>query len=149
MPYKSLLEFLSKKYIHYIINGECWECISHKPNNSGYPVTHTGLIHRKVYAFLNGKIPPNKLVCHSCDNRICINPSHLWLGTHEDNQNDKISKGRQSRLFGENNGRSKLKEHQVLNIIKDNRNIKDIAKEHGVSFQLISRIKRKEVWYAI
>lgn len=50
--------------------------------------------HRWAYELTHGPIPKGMLVRHSCDNRRCINPSHLLLGTHLDNSNDKISRGR-------------------------------------------------------
>ena len=88
-------------------------------------------------------------ICHSCDNRLCINPSHLWQGTMRDNQLDKINKNRQFRAIGSKNPRAKLNEQQVELILKDNRFIKQIAADFGVCFQMISRIKRKEAWNAI
>ena len=52
------------------------------------------LVHRYVYEEINGKIPKDKLCCHSCDTPNCINPEHLFLGTHSDNIKDCIEKGR-------------------------------------------------------
>lgn len=137
--------FLEKNILYKIVD-ECWECISHKTNNSGYAVKHSGLIHREVYIVVNGEIPIDMLICHTCDNRKCINPNHLWAGTAIDNQKDKINKNRQAKLSGETNPMSKLTREQVDKIIQDNRFIKAIANDYNISFQMISRIKRKEAW---
>jgi HNH endonuclease len=52
--------------------------------------------HRLVYSFYKGEIPHNYFVCHSCDNPLCVNPKHLWVGTHKENELDKTTKGRRS-----------------------------------------------------
>jgi hypothetical protein len=53
--------------------------------------------HRLAYVAFVGPIPNNMLVCHRCDVPQCVNPEHLFLGTAQDNESDKVSKGRQTR----------------------------------------------------
>lgn len=55
--------------------------------------------HRRFYELYKGKIPENMLVCHHCDNTKCVNPDHLFIGSHKDNSDDKICKGRYRNKF--------------------------------------------------
>lgn len=80
----------------------CWEWIGYiNKNGDGYASfkvnTKSTRVHRFSYELHKGKIPKNMLVCHSCDNRICVNPEHLWLGTIKDNLLDRDRKGRNNK----------------------------------------------------
>ena len=98
---------------------ECWEWTA-ATRGLGYGgfkesyVTH--LAHRLSYQFYVGEIPEGMSVCHTCDNRKCVNPSHLWLGTLTDNNVDRASKGRSARRLGEDNNLTKLTEDNVRDI---------------------------------
>lgn len=64
------------------------------------------MVHRVSFEHFVGPIPNDLCVCHKCDNPICINPDHLFLGTRTENNSDKTAKGRQSR--GEKHGMAVL-----------------------------------------
>lgn len=84
--------------------GECWEWKGYR-SRDGYGQLMIGsgenrksvLAHRLMYSETFGDIPKGMCVCHSCDNPSCINPDHLWLGTHAENMSDMAKKGRASR----------------------------------------------------
>ena len=102
--------------------------------------------HRLAYELAYGTIPDDIVVCHRCDNRSCINPNHLFLGTHADNIADRDAKGRNKQCFGEKQGHAKLSEKDVIEIIADKRTYVEIAKDFGVTWRNIGRIKRGETW---
>jgi len=103
------------------------------------------LPHRISYELFFGDIPEGLLVLHHCDNRPCCNPSHLFLGTHQDNEDDKSHKGRQAK--GEMNGNHKLTDAQVSEIRHryarygiGGENMYVLAKEFEISPKQICRI---------
>jgi len=82
--------------IKYSSNG-CWEWTGGKRGGSGYGCIKWGgkvyNVHRIFYEITLGDTN-GKLVCHECDNKICINPGHLYLGTYSDNRRDAIKRDR-------------------------------------------------------
>jgi len=106
----------------------------------------TGKAHRFSYQHFKGPIPEGMCVCHTCDNPSCVNPDHLFLGTHTDNMRDKMSKGRGGHLIGSRHQGSKLTEQQVLAIRADKRRQIDIAAAYGIKQPQVSEIKRRVAW---
>ena len=105
--------------------------------------------HRASWIIFNGVIPDGMMVCHKCDNRLCVNPDHLFIGTAKDNANDMVRKGRANPPIGERGGFSKLKERDVVNILKMlelGKLQKDIADKYNVSKITISDIKCCRTW---
>jgi hypothetical protein len=100
--------------------------------------------HRAAFELAFGKIPHGMYVCHRCDNTLCLNPSHLFAGTPQDNVADKMSKGRHAIAWGEKNGQSTLTDKQVREIrkrLKAGALQREIASEFGISQPLVSMIK--------
>lgn len=147
------IQTLREKFFSVLSPGkpdECWEWPGGK-NNWGYGVLyHDGRphqAHRLSYEFHN-EVPPDDLfVLHKCDNRPCVNPNHLFLGTPIDNSTDMVSKGRQAR--GERNSKAKLTEEQVRQIRQLHSQgwiYKRLASAFGVCKGSIARIVRREAW---
>lgn len=97
----------------------CWEWRG-QLSRDGYGRFRVGegrsRAHRVAHELSNGPIPGGLCVCHHCDNRLCCNPAHLWLGTNEENMADMVAKGRAARLQGENSPHPKLTNAAVLEI---------------------------------
>jgi hypothetical protein len=119
--------------------------------------------HRMMWTIINGEIPSGMLICHTCDNRRCVNPNHLFLGTGADNTADMVRKGRgatgdrnAARLYpekwhrGEDHHKAKLTEPDVLAIrscfVPGSGMAPILAQRYGVNKSAIWKIIRHENW---
>ena len=120
-------------------------------SKSGYGLIAIGGKHnKKIFAhrwsvgFINGgEIPPSEvLVLHKCDNPLCVRPSHLFTGSHRDNADDKVNKGRQPTVFGN----AKLNWNIVDEIRSSNEQGTILANKFQVSKSTISEIRNNRIW---
>ena len=127
----------------------CWNWTAYKDRDGYGRMRFHGrmrLAHRVSFEVFCAPIPAGMYVLHCCDNPSCVNPDHLFLGTHADNMADKVSKGRQVAFPGASNGSSKLTASDVLAIREAACTQRDIAKTFGVSVSLISQIRSRKLW---
>jgi len=150
MPHKPLRERLLKRF--KIVSSGCWEYTG-GINNKGYGRIKDDfknlLAHRVSYEVFIGEIQDDLCVCHKCDNRKCINPSHLFLGTKADNNRDMYEKDRGADHSGENNGRAKLSAEDVKRIIElreQGLTYKQISKQYPVNVPTIGKVCTGKLW---
>ncbi len=104
--------------------------------------------HQLSFVLCVDDIPTGLLVCHECDYKPCINPEHLFLGTHKDNSIDMFAKGRVQR-DGSNNGRALFTESEVRTIktlLRNGATCAELAAAHNVSWGTIKCIKANKTW---
>lgn len=100
---------------------------------------------RASFYLHNGVMPPSTIdVCHTCDNRACVNPRHLFLGTRKDNMQDAARKGRMPR--GDRSVHSVLTRDQAQRVAFDKRPIEVIARELGVGRWAINAVRLGRTW---
>ena len=103
--------------------------------------------HRSAWKIYRGEIPEGLYVCHVCDNRLCVNPYHLFLGTHQDNMDDMMKKGRHPVINrGSKHAQSKLREEDVLYIRASQERSGELAKRFGVTQTNINFVRRRISW---
>lgn len=138
----------------------CWEWTAAKTSHGYGSVRHKRTMlaaHRVSFEMNIGEIPLGMFVLHKCDNRSCVRPDHLFLGTNQDNMDDKVAKGRQSRgpkhgdvHRGENNSKAKLTENDVRSIRSrfslGSASQPQLAEEFGVDQSMVSLIVRGKRW---
>ena len=143
------------------VNSPCWSwrgTITEK----GYGVAYVGgkrmFAHRASWFLFNGVIPPGQCVCHHCDNRICVNPEHLFIGDNNDNVQDSAQKGRRKFVVKTNSGYSVKRSHPHAKLTIDKANEirrlysegkmsqRAIGNMFGVVQTIVSRVVSGELW---
>lgn len=132
-----------------LVGDDCWGWLGRR-NQLGYGrISVNGTLtqaHRVSWGLFRGPIPDGMCVCHSCDNRGCVKPGHLFLGTQKDNMRDCMAKGRFPDLHGEANPRARLTWDDVDAIRASDETGVAIAERYGVSKSCIYMLRRGRNW---
>lgn len=132
-----------------VVESGCWEWQAYV-NALGYGEirrakgTPKRYAHRLAYELRVGPLPEGMEVCHKCDNPTCVNPNHLFLGTHKDNMYDMHAKRRHSH--GSKSKASKLTDEKVISILNDSRKASVIATEYSLSRSHVNDIRSGRRW---
>jgi hypothetical protein len=105
--------------------------------------------HKTAYRLFVSDIPKGLHILHRCDNRACVNPTHLYAGTHQQNMEDKRTRGRSARHIGSKHPRAKLTEQRVAEIrskVSQGFLHREIASEYGISRPTVSDIISHKSW---
>jgi len=143
---------LADRYSKFVLRGaldECWPWQAALVHGYGILSFQGQMLkaHRISYFLHYGELPDDLCVCHRCDNRQCVNPAHLFLGTYADNRADCVNKDRQSK--GSKNGKSKLTPDQVQEIrrlYEMGRSQSVLARQFDISRSAISAIITSTNW---
>ncbi len=144
-------DFIDRAILASRKRGQCIEWTKAK-DKDGYPLAsprqHTMMrLHRAICEWMYGRMESKAVAMHRCDNPSCLNPAHLTPGTNRDNQGDMTAKYRGRN--GEKNGRAKLTESDVREIVRRRRegeSAYNLADVFGVDFLAVQRIMRGEIW---
>lgn len=138
--------------IHPTLKTRCWEWTACLARGYGAIQVSGGIIkvHRMSWQLHKGDIPEGLFVLHRCDNPICVNPTHLFLGTHQDNMKDMKAKERTNAVEGEQHHLAKM----TVSKVKELRNLREqtglsydkLAKRFGISTMQAYDIIKRKAW---
>lgn len=131
-------------------SGDCWIWTGGKVRGYGRFTMRPGKTvraHRFIDTLINGPIPEGIVICHTCDNPSCVNPSHLFRGTRAENHRDMVAKQRQT--YGVRNVHARLTDDDVISIRSRRaagETLEQIARDFDTHPSNISRIVNRHTW---
>jgi hypothetical protein len=145
--YKNFRELIEERSIPVPESG-CWVwlgCLDNHGYGSFRSKGENFKAHRVAFEAFSGVVPDGHVVCHRCDVRYCVNPSHLFVGTQAENLADAVAKGRMHR--GEAHGSAKLSEADVRVICNaEGLSQRELARKFGVTQMTIQRVRSGKAW---
>jgi hypothetical protein len=148
MPHEYTPTDIARFWSKVDMSGDCWMWTAAVNKRWGYGAfSIRGAVrraHRIAWEIVNGPIPDDLHVCHACDNRACVNPAHLFIGTRADNMQDMIRKGRDPKP----NARLTPEQIKVIRCRWTAGGITHtkLAAEYGVCRQAIGKIVNRMRW---
>ena len=131
-----------------LVGAGCWEWTAARIMGYGHFHMHGKPVqaHRWSYETYVGPIPDGMLVMHRCDNRSCVRPGHLMVGTHDDNMRDMTTKGRSAK--GERVHGARLCELDVIEIRSryPEHTMRQLSDRYGVTELTIRHVLRRNTW---
>ena len=125
----------------------CWEwtaCLLKTGYGQAQYAGRNQSTHRIAWQINFGDIPDGLCVLHHCDNRRCVRPEHLFLGSIADNNRDAASKNRCARSLAK---LTVAQVHEIRTLLAGRRGgYKELAARYGVHFSQIGKIAREETW---
>ena len=147
----SLESLLRERFMEYVEVGEsCWLWTGHTTSGSKWTYGRFAIGKRGVYAhrfsylLFNGELEDGKVVCHSCDNTLCVNPAHLWQGTTAENTQDMVRKGRGKRLLSSSQVAEIRRRYSLGDI-----STSELAREFGCGITTVADIVHGRTWARI
>ncbi|UOF80472.1 endonuclease [Caudoviricetes sp.] len=131
---------------------ECWTWnASCRPDGYGQWRRADGkieLAHRASWRLFRTEIPAGAHILHKCDNPSCVNPTHLFLGSHADNMRDMWGKGRArpGRSMGEKHGMAKLTAEIVQEIRSSGESGVELARKFGLAATTVCDVRKRRTW---
>lgn len=150
MSVNKYTRFLSRLEMVSFDPNQCWEWKGANKGNGYGNINYQGKTmsaHRAAYLMFVSDVPNGMDVCHTCDNRACVNPDHLFLGTRADNMQDAKRKGRLA--CGVRARHAKLTPesvHTIVDRLKSGHSRRRIAEDFGVVTATIGAIARGTTW---
>ena len=131
---------------------ECWNWTGARMKSGWHGEWNSSngieLVHRAAWRLMKGPIPGKLCVLHRCDNPICVNPTHLFLGTQRENMKDMWAKGRAKPgvSLGEKHGMSKVTVEKVNEIRSSSMSGKELAAKFGITPTTVCDIRKFRTW---